>query len=116
MAGFLQTVMEIGGFQADFASDGASAVNMVQLVPYDLILMDIRLPDMTGIAVADAIQKMPEPAASTPIVILTGDPYQTDLVEADKGRFAAVLNKPVLVEGLVDTIKQSMRPQEPPHA
>jgi len=61
------------GFHVDHAKTGRESIDMASKNDYKLILMDIGLPDITGIDVAVAIRKLGDKKkASTPIVALTG--------------------------------------------
>jgi len=76
----------------DFALDGAEAVEMALREHYDLILMDINMPNMNGI---DATKKLRELGITTPIVALTAN-----ALEGDAERFMAVgmddyISKPI---------------------
>jgi len=76
----------------DFALDGAEAVEMALREHYDLILMDINMPNMNGI---DATIKLRELGITTPIVALTAN-----ALEGDAERFMAVgmddyISKPI---------------------
>jgi two-component system aerobic respiration control sensor histidine kinase ArcB len=84
-------------FVSDIASNGHDALQKVQTHPYDLILMDIGLPDIEGIELTRQIRALNKPQTSQlPIIALTGhadDPKKRD--EALKAGMQAVFNKPL---------------------
>ena len=58
------TLLKIAGYRVDIASNGMEAVNAVKSTPFDLVLMDIAMPEMDGIAATKAIRALPAPARS----------------------------------------------------
>jgi two-component system response regulator HydG len=59
------------GFEADFALSGGNAIELLRSKHYDLILSDIRMPEVNGIEVAQvAMQSTPY----TPILFMSGNP------------------------------------------
>jgi signal transduction histidine kinase/CheY-like chemotaxis protein len=92
------------GYHADLASDGQRALNAVGTVDYDLILMDIQMPNMDGIVAARIIrQKLGSKCPS--IFALTAE-----ALEGDKQRFLDLgfdgyLSKPLQIQTLQDTLK-----------
>jgi two-component system response regulator HydG len=69
------------GAEVDSATDGRAGLERASARPYDLILSDIRMPEMDGIAMVQQIRSGAGPNRATPVVILTG--------HHDEGREAA---------------------------
>ncbi len=69
-------IMRVDGIEVHCVPDGASALSGARLRPWDLILLDVRLPDMSGLNV---LKRLRADRVSTPVVILTG--YPGDVVE-----------------------------------
>jgi PAS domain S-box-containing protein len=69
------------GHTADIVGNGLEAVQAAVLLPYDVILMDVRMPEMDGIVATGKIRELPGAAGKTPIIAMTGDVLQ-DTVDA----------------------------------
>lgn len=61
------------GHVVSFAEDGAQALGMVREQDFDLVLMDIHMPNMDGLDSARAIRALPGPRAHVPIIAVTAD-------------------------------------------
>ncbi len=66
-----RTILEGAGHEVDTVSDGAETLAQVQAKPYDLVLMDIEMPLMGGIASTKAIRALGGPASAIPILAMT---------------------------------------------
>jgi two-component system response regulator HydG len=64
----LKTIITSWGYKAFEADDGTKAVELVKERPYDLILMDVRMAEMSGI---EALKQIKEYNPSIPILIMT---------------------------------------------
>jgi PAS domain S-box-containing protein len=72
-------IMESWGFDVDIANNGKEAVDMVQQKSYDLVLMDIQMPEMDGMQATRQIRQLPEiDKASIPIIALTANVLKGD--------------------------------------
>jgi signal transduction histidine kinase/DNA-binding response OmpR family regulator len=93
------------GYSADMVPDGQRAVNAVDEVQYDLILMDIQMPNMNGI---DAARKIREKLGdSCPLIFA----LTAEALEGDKQRFLGLgfdgyLSKPLHSRTLQETLKR----------
>lgn len=66
-----RSILEGAGHEVDTVSDGAEALARVQSKAYDLVLMDIQMPTMDGIASTRAIRALASPAGAVPILAVT---------------------------------------------
>ena len=84
------------------ASDGQEAVKLAGEVLPDVVLMDIRMPKMTGI---EAARQMKETAPSAKIVILTISDEDDDLFEAIRAGASGYLLKDIPLDELADSVR-----------
>ncbi|WP_315818542.1 response regulator [Paraflavitalea speifideaquila] len=78
-------MMEAWGFEVDIAANGSEAVVLVQQNTYDLVLMDIHMPEMDGLEATRQIRQLTDAGkASIPIVALTAN-----ALRGDRERFLA---------------------------
>src|SRR5687767_6130073 len=102
-------IMESWGLQVDIAADGSEALNKVRNKNYDLVLMDIQMPEMDGVQATVAIRSLADNVkAQTPVVALTAN-----VLKHDKERYIAsgmndILAKPFTEEGLFYTIAKNL--------
>lgn len=105
LAGLLLTS---AGAEVTEAQDGAEAVELARLWPYDVILMDLRMPRVDGQAAMEEIRRGPGPNDATPILAYTAD--GTPEVEAQLRRrgFQGMVGKPVSAEMLFAAIAHAV--------
>jgi CheY-like chemotaxis protein len=70
LAGLFLTKMNC---QQEFCCNGLEALNLVQQEPFDLILMDVNMPVMDGLAATRAIRALQSTVSKIPIVIYSAD-------------------------------------------
>jgi DNA-binding response OmpR family regulator len=76
LAGMVSDYLRQSGLAVDHAEDGAAGIAALRRGPYDLVLLDLMLPDGDGLDVFRRIRALPAPASATPVIMLTakGDP------------------------------------------
>jgi CheY-like chemotaxis protein len=103
-------LLERSGCTVETARDGAEAVSMVRAVgadAYDVIISDIRLPDISGHQLLLRLQELLDPV---PLVLMTGFGYDPghSIVKARQAGVDLVLFKPFRVDQLLDTVEKSV--------
>lgn len=93
------------GCQADFASDGRSAVSRVETNDYDLVLMDVHMPTVDGLEATRRIRRMDSPHAATPVVALTALATNEDRAACLAAGMNDYLSKPLEFEALRRTLQ-----------
>jgi signal transduction histidine kinase/FixJ family two-component response regulator len=95
-----QALCEMFGCTSETAEDGLEALAIVQEGRFDLVLMDIKMPRMDGVAATQAIRALKGPASSVPIVALTANADPEDAKRYISIGMAAVVEKPIKPERL----------------
>jgi CheY-like chemotaxis protein len=67
-----------GDYQIDIANNGLEAVEAVRRSDYDLVLMDVHMPELDGIQATIQIRAMPGPKSKLPIIAVTADAMPGD--------------------------------------
>ena len=103
------TVLEENGIHAEHVKDGALCLKAVQNAPedyYDVILMDIQMPNMNGYQAAEAIRALPGKRGEIPIVAMTANAFTEDRRKALESGMNAHIAKPVDVSVLLETLSR----------
>ncbi|WP_425403469.1 ATP-binding protein [Hwanghaeella sp.] len=82
------------GHTADIVGNGLEAVQAAASLPYDVILMDVRMPEMDGIEATAKIRQLPLPAGKIPIIAMTGDVLQETVDACYKAGMDGYIAKP----------------------
>jgi two-component system sensor histidine kinase/response regulator len=91
------------GYVVDVAGNGEVALEMVQATAYALVLMDMQMPVMDGLAATIAIRKLPG-FAGLPIVAMTANAMQQDRDRCLSVGMNAFVAKPIDPDLLLDTV------------
>ncbi len=102
------TRLEMLGHRVDAVANGAEAVQMVQVVPYDLVLMDVMMPEMDGLSATRAIRALSAPVSGIPIVAMTANVLRQQQDEYRAAGMDDFLGKPFTPEQLVRVLERAM--------
>lgn len=97
------------GFQIEEAENGRQALDMVRTSSFDLVLMDVRMPEMNGL---DALAAIKEHDPRTFVVIMTAHSNLNDAVTAIKDGAYDYLEKPVKPEVLTQIVEKAVEARE----
>jgi CheY-like chemotaxis protein len=96
------------GYRADVASNGIEAVESVARQRYDVVLMDVQMPEMDGLEATRRIIANGQPGAIRPrIVAMTANAMAGDRDECLAAGMDDYVTKPIRVEALVDALMQA---------
>lgn len=116
----IRAMIEKLGHRVDVVGNGLEAIDAVKTRPYDLVLMDVMMPEMDGVEATRGIRLLPPPLSLIPVVGLTANAAADDHATFRRAGMDDVLSKPVtskvLVEALDATIGQRARTHDQPAA
>jgi len=89
------------------ASSGQAAKKKIESRVFDLIISDIRMPDLTGIDLLECAHKAHN---SAPFILMTAVPTMTTAIQAvNLGAFRYIVKTDTLVEELSSTVEQALK-------
>ncbi|MEB3337140.1 MAG: response regulator, partial [Leptolyngbyaceae bacterium] len=94
------------GYRADIASNGLEALAALRRQPYDVVLMDIQMPEMDGLTATQAICRDWEPKRRPRIIAMTANAMQGDREACLKVGMDDYISKPVRIEELQQALRQ----------
>jgi signal transduction histidine kinase/DNA-binding response OmpR family regulator len=92
------------GYRADLAADGAEAVEAVRRVPYDVVFMDLQMPELDGVGATRQIIAEHPPGRRPRIVALTANAYDEDREACLAAGMDDYVSKPLKAETLQDAL------------
>jgi CheY-like chemotaxis protein len=102
------SLVNIGGFQVIKAKNGAEAVEVAQVELPDLILMDVRMPKMTGVEACAALKAIPE-TGNIPVVFLSAMGQEHEIQQGmDVGAVEYIL-KPFAPDVLMSKVHEILK-------
>jgi excisionase family DNA binding protein len=90
----LSKTLALAEYDVDLAPDGRTALERLRIVPYDLLITDLKMPGVDGLAVIREARRM---KADIPVIIITGFSSEASAIEAVNLGVAGYLTKPFRV-------------------
>ena len=110
LATFIRKGLSEQSFTVDVAADGASAIRCARSTPYDLVILDIMLPDIDGFAVCRELRRM---HLDVPILMLSARGVVEDRVQGLNSGADDYLTKPFACSELIARARALLRRQNP---
>jgi PAS domain S-box-containing protein len=107
-----RAILEPVGVQIDVAEDGEAAIAAAAALPYDVVLLDIRMPVMDGPTALRHIRAAPGPNRNTPVLAFSADTDLERLVDA-AGGFDGVVRKPIDPASLISMVAMAVATEPP---
>ncbi|MGH8060264.1 MAG: sigma-54-dependent transcriptional regulator, partial [Candidatus Entotheonellia bacterium] len=101
----LQEVLGKEGYRVSIATSGREAIQLGQDIPFDLAIIDIRMPDIGGIEVLKALKRT---NAQLPVLIVTAYSSMDTAIEAIRQGAYDYLSKPCKLEELKLTVRRAL--------
>jgi CheY-like chemotaxis protein len=106
MVFLIEDMLDEAGHRVTVARDGAAVLEALEKRRFDLILMDGRMPDMSGFETTEQIRRLPDDRASIPIIALTAEAMLGDRERFLTAGMDDYLSKPVDYHRLVQAIER----------
>ncbi len=107
-------IIEAEGFLVDIAENGIQAVDAVRTKPYDVVLMDVQMPEMDGFEAARTIRRDPA-FSNVPIIAITAHALDGDRKKCLAAGMNDYISKPIDADKLIATLNRwiGKAPSEP---
>ena len=107
-----EAILKRAGLKTERVVNGIQCVNMITKMPadtYDMILMDIQMPEMDGYEAERAIRQLPDrEKACIPIIAMTANAFEEDKKDAMAAGMNGHMAKPIQVEQLLSMLAEMM--------
>ncbi|PZR55382.1 DNA-binding response regulator [Xylanimonas oleitrophica] len=110
---FVQKGLRAAGYTTVVAEDGQSALMMARMGEFDLVLLDVGLPQLDGFTV---LERLRDEGVTTPVVVLTARDSVTDRVHGLEGGANDYVTKPFQFAELLARVRLRLREPAPAEA
>ncbi len=100
-------VLQKMGYDAEIANDGLEVIDALERQPFDLVLMDMQMPNMDGIQATRKICKMWSSERRPRIIAMTANAMQGDKEKCFEAGMDDYISKPIKLDELTEVLKKS---------
>lgn len=100
----LEFLMRKNGYQVGIARNGTEALTAIHQTPYDLVLLDVMMPDVDGYQVCRQIRESPDRA--TKVIFLSAKSQPTDVQQGYAAGADLYIPKPFSTRQLMEKIRE----------
>jgi CheY-like chemotaxis protein len=104
-AGVVEDILKIEGYRVSIATSGLTALEIVGAAPFDLILIDIRMPELDGPGFFRELQSR-DPELARRVMFMTGGAVEPDVAELLFSLRVPYLRKPLSVDELRAAVRR----------
>jgi signal transduction histidine kinase len=105
----VRRMLEMVGVEVTLANNGKEAVELALMQPYDLVLMDMQMPEMDGIEATGLLRQV---GFEVPIVALTANVMQQHREQFEEAGCTEFLSKPIDYEALMKVLDSYLQPSD----
>ncbi len=106
-------LLKRAGYLVDPVEDGRKAVEALKRTSYDLVLMDVQMPEMNGFEATRAIREMGGKARGTPVIAMTAHAMKGDRQRCLDAGMDDYVSKPIDPQKLLGAIEKYIKPYPP---
>jgi len=100
----VRALLEKQGYNVTIANNGQEAVKLASGASFDLVLMDVMMPEMDGIEATKEIRRLEDPGSHIPIIALTANVFSEDREKCLQAGMDDFVAKPIDAEKLIKQI------------
>ena len=101
---FYRDALERAGFEMEEALNGVEALEKMALGSFDLVIVDVNMPQMDGLTFLKALRRQPPPSSTTPVIVISTEAGNHDMAAARSAGANFYLVKPIPQEMLVQHV------------
>ena len=99
-------ILQDRGHAVEIAGNGQEAIYLAEQNRYDVILMDVQMPEMDGLEATAAIRKREDGGQRMPIIAMTAHSMKGDRERCLAAGMDAYISKPIKREELIETVER----------